>query len=245
MDKLIDYTNNSIKLNKNFLDNIKIKQLLSHEHGNELFNYYIKLIFLGAWNNGTLANKSAIGDAIPYSINDIASFIGLPISLARKYMNIYLSLGIILFYKNTFFIAKNINPQKEKIYSKGQNIIKNYLDSLKIVYLQEYFIKPIYSRYDFFLPNINLLIEFDGKQHFTVVEKWGDLEGYIYRRQKDIIKNSFANENQIPLLRIRYDQINDITLHINHALNNPNFYLKRLNKHLSNTEYYSIAENYL
>ncbi len=68
--------------------------------------------------------------------------------------------------------------------------------------------------FDFYIPSKNLLIEYDGEQHF----KYG---GYVGKYQitkknfkdiqyKDTIKSSYAKQNNIKLLRIKYNQINDI-----------------------------------
>ena len=60
-------------------------------------------------------------------------------------------------------------------------------------------------KFDFFLPDYNVCIEFDGEQHFKICE-WGEkkLKDSI---KKDGIKNSFCENNNIKLLRISYKDI--------------------------------------
>lgn len=65
--------------------------------------------------------------------------------------------------------------------------------------------------FDFYLPNNNLLIEFDGIQHFEPVEHFGP-ESFEITQKHDKIKNDFAKQKNIQLLRIRYDQDIDLTL---------------------------------
>lgn len=51
------------------------------------------------------------------------------------------------------------------------------------------------------------LIEFDGIQHFKPFKRFGGEEGFIKRQERDKIKDIFCINNNIPLLRIRYDEI--------------------------------------
>lgn len=66
-------------------------------------------------------------------------------------------------------------------------------------------------RYDFFLPERNHLIEFDGQHHFEPIRirKWGrgkSLEYLEYVKFKDRIKTMYAGEHGYKLIRIRYRQ---------------------------------------
>jgi len=68
-------------------------------------------------------------------------------------------------------------------------------------------------RFDFYLPQYNLCIEYDGIQHYEVVKYFGGQKGFNKRHKKDLIKNEYCYNNDIVLLRIRYDQ--DIYTEIN------------------------------
>lgn len=61
-------------------------------------------------------------------------------------------------------------------------------------------------KFDFFIEKYNLLIEFDGKQHYTSVA-YMNTEDIQYR---DRIKDEYAKDNNIKLLRIIYNDINRI-----------------------------------
>ena len=61
--------------------------------------------------------------------------------------------------------------------SKGEAKVAKYLDEHNIQYIVEYPIKNPRSghnlRFDFFLPNQNMFIEYDGLQHFEPVDFGG------------------------------------------------------------------------
>ena len=67
-----------------------------------------------------------------------------------------------------------------------------------------------YLPFDFYLPEQNLLIEYDGLQHFKSINYWGGDAGFNLRQNNDNIKNNFAKNNNIGLLRIKYNKINNI-----------------------------------
>ena len=60
-----------------------------------------------------------------------------------------------------------------------------------------------FLRFDFYLPDSNLLIEYDGEFHFEKIRKNHDFEKTL---AYDNIKNTWATENNIKLIRINYKQ---------------------------------------
>lgn len=65
--------------------------------------------------------------------------------------------------------------------------------------------------YDFYLHKYNLLIEYDGEQHFKPMGFWGGDEKLHYTEEHDKIKTDYAKKNNIPLLRIKYtEDINEV-----------------------------------
>lgn len=96
--------------------------------------------------------------------------------------------------------------------SVGESIIKKILISKGINYEeQKGFSNLRFKRvlkFDFYLPSYNACIEFDGEQHFKNVEYWGGEIKYQERLTKDSLKNNYCKLNNIPLLRIRYDDKN-------------------------------------
>lgn len=67
-------------------------------------------------------------------------------------------------------------------------------------------------RYDFYLPDCNRLIEFDGEQHYQVIEYFGGKEKLLQQQELDKIKNEYALSHGIDLVRIPYWKKNKITL---------------------------------
>ena len=67
-------------------------------------------------------------------------------------------------------------------------------------------------RYDFFVDN-RYLIEFDGEQHYKERARdgfWKDNYDNLHKR--DLEKNQYALEHNIPLIRIPYWKINNLKL---------------------------------
>lgn len=67
-------------------------------------------------------------------------------------------------------------------------------------------------RYDFFLPDYNILIEYDGEQHFKAIPNWGGIDGLQERQERDNFKNKYAIEKNLILIRIPYTHYDDIVL---------------------------------
>lgn len=94
--------------------------------------------------------------------------------------------------------------------SKGEQEIEQMLMKYEVEYYkQQKFIKCKDKNqlpFDFYLPKYNLCIEYDGRQHFDMISIFGGEEGLIDRQRKDDIKSNYCIENNINLLRIRYDE---------------------------------------
>lgn len=98
--------------------------------------------------------------------------------------------------------------------SRGEKEIAKYLDKNEISYYRQHKFddcKNIFQLpFDFYLPKYRIAIEFDGKQHYEPVEHFGGLETYERLKINDKIKNDYCEDNYIDLIRIRYDQFDDI-----------------------------------
>jgi very-short-patch-repair endonuclease len=92
--------------------------------------------------------------------------------------------------------------------SKGEKTISKILEELNLIYKKEYSINidGVNYRFDFFIPELNLIIEYDGKQHFEPIEYFGGDEAYQKIKNNDLIKNNWCLDNSILLLRIPYNQ---------------------------------------
>jgi hypothetical protein len=104
-------------------------------------------------------------------------------------------------------------------YSIGEQNIASILEDNNIDYIKEYIPKNIDNnrklRYDFYLPDYNRLIEFDGKQHFYPCGgSWDKNDSLEQRQERDKIKNKYAIDNNIQLIRIPYQFRDKITIDI-------------------------------
>ena len=92
--------------------------------------------------------------------------------------------------------------------SKGELMIERYLIENNISYeSQKRFSGCVNKKtlpFDFYLPDLNMCIEFDGKQHFESVGFWGGDDGLKYRQFNDSIKTGYCDDNDIRLVRISY-----------------------------------------
>lgn len=99
--------------------------------------------------------------------------------------------------------------------SLGENLIKKFLNEKQILFETEKKfdkckgIKRLLP-FDFYLPNKNILIEYDGQQHFNIINYWGGKCKFEEQLKTDKIKNEFALSNGIKLIRISYCEINNI-----------------------------------
>jgi very-short-patch-repair endonuclease len=98
--------------------------------------------------------------------------------------------------------------------SKGEKRITNILKHLNINFYKQYKFEECFNKrpliFDFYLPDKNICIEFDGEQHFSPVEKFGGVKSFKYIQLNDEIKNEFCIKNDITLIRINYKQINKV-----------------------------------
>lgn len=114
-------------------------------------------------------------------------------------------------YKNT--------KKEQPIVSRGEKRVEDYLKYNKIPYeTQKEFpgligkYKPL--RFDFYLPKHNICIEYDGIQHFEVVEDFDgdDIDALKLRQEYDTKKNEFCYLNKINIVRIKYTQESKIEI---------------------------------
>ena len=93
--------------------------------------------------------------------------------------------------------------------SKGELAIKAILDKYNIKYIQEYKIPGTNYRfeYDFYLPDLNVIIEFHGGQHFFPVKHFGGDEYFKYIKKCDMFKKELAKLVNIPIIEFDYKQL--------------------------------------
>lgn len=104
--------------------------------------------------------------------------------------------------------------------SKGEIRIDKYLKETHISFeTQKSFPDSEIPRlkFDFYLPEFNLLIEFNGKQHYSPIAFYGGRKKFKRQQQIDVLKKSFASQNGYRFLVIPYNEESPMAL-INNAI---------------------------
>jgi very-short-patch-repair endonuclease len=98
-------------------------------------------------------------------------------------------------------------------HSKNKIKIACYLSRLRIKYQMEARLKELERlRFDFYLPDVNLMIESDGDQHFYFPNGLHQTKEVFHKqREDDMKKNIYCFSNGINLMRISQSRINDFS----------------------------------
>ena len=138
--------------------------------------------------------------------------------LTTNYINVYQKLEMVCpkghILKMNFHGFKNGGRRCSRCkVSKGEKTISEVLTKLNIEYeIQKTFkdckdIKVL--PFDFYLPQYNLIIEYDGEQHFAIKHAF-DEDSFWITVVHDAIKNQYCEDNNINILRIPYWEFDNI-----------------------------------
>ena len=104
--------------------------------------------------------------------------------------------------------------KKKNKSSLGEEQIAIILKSREIDFIRQYTFPDCKSirvlPFDFYLPNYNTCIEFDGKQHYYAVDFFGGESSLAETAYRDYIKNIYCERQGIGLIRISYSYLNKI-----------------------------------
>lgn len=94
--------------------------------------------------------------------------------------------------------------------SSGEKGIEDYLTKINLKFVKEKTFDDLKFkrklRFDFYIPSLNLCIEYDGRQHFIPIDIWGGEESLKENQMRDHMKNEYCQRNDINLLRINYKE---------------------------------------
>lgn len=94
--------------------------------------------------------------------------------------------------------------------SIGERTVRQWFDMHDVKYDFQYIFSDCCDKqplpFDFYLPDYNAAIEFQGKQHYEPVEIFGGQEALEYTQRHDKIKSDYCKQNSIRLLCIKYDE---------------------------------------
>lgn len=104
-----------------------------------------------------------------------------------------------------------------------ENDIQYVLADQNIGYIREISIKKLHNRYyttkdetlhgkrfDYYLPNLRTVIEFDGDQHFTPIDYFGGIEQFIKTVNTDFLKMNYCFSNNIKVIRLAVNTDSDL-----------------------------------
>jgi hypothetical protein len=100
--------------------------------------------------------------------------------------------------------------------SKGELKIKEILKKKNVIFIFQKTFNDCRNKnnkklkFDFYLQNKNILIEYDGRQHYEPIEYFGGIISHEKLVEYDKIKNQYAEHNKIKLIRISYIEYENI-----------------------------------
>lgn len=101
--------------------------------------------------------------------------------------------------------------------SKGELIVKTFLEYNNISYIRNKIFDDCFDlsklKFDFYLPEHNIVIEYDGMQHYKSINAFGGETEFINIQRRDRIKNEYCIRKSIEMIRIKYNE------NINNKLN--------------------------
>lgn len=134
-----------------------------------------------------------------------------------EYKSIYDEVEIVCFKHGSFYqkpaihlYAKSNCPECK--ITKGEESISQHLNNKDIRYIFQYrvSIDKSYHYYDFYIPDRNIMIEFNGMQHYKPIKFFGGQKAFQHIQMRDKIKKQYCLENRIKLLIYNYKELDQI-----------------------------------
>lgn len=92
--------------------------------------------------------------------------------------------------------------------SKGEMLVEKILKKHQVKYETQKRFDDCFNKkklpFDFYLPDSNICIEYQGEQHYRPVKYWGGLQTFKIYQKNDFIKKEYCNRNNIQLLCLPY-----------------------------------------
>jgi very-short-patch-repair endonuclease len=108
---------------------------------------------------------------------------------------------------NNFFTAKQDCP-KCILTSKREKEVRDYLTSNNIQFEEQKKFDDLKDKkrlsYDFYLPELKILIECQGQQHYKQIDFFGGRKAFLLQKHHDWLKRKYAVEHGYKLITIPY-----------------------------------------
>lgn len=92
--------------------------------------------------------------------------------------------------------------------SKGERLVKNFLKQQEIYFIPQKKFEGLEDKsllsYDFYIPSLHTLIEYQGAQHYYPVDYFGGEKSFEKQVRHDEMKREFANNNGFTLIEIPF-----------------------------------------
>ena len=96
------------------------------------------------------------------------------------------------------------NTTRNSGYSRGEAIIAGLLDHLGVEYVHQHPMQkgPLELHFDFYLPHIGTIIEYDGEQHKYGRSDWGTTDKFTRLQEQDAYKDSYVASKGLVMTRV-------------------------------------------
>ena len=106
--------------------------------------------------------------------------------------------------------------------SIGERAVSKFFEDSNITYVSQYRFEDCKNirtlPFDFYLPDYNTCIEYDGELHYKAVDYFGGDDALRNTKCRDEIKTQYCKENNIKLIRIPYWEFDNIEEILNKEL---------------------------
>lgn len=145
----------------------------------------------------------------------------------KKHKYMHTQCGETFFTTPDSFRQQNVRCPVCRRNSLGEEKIKKFLTENNILFQQQKTFENLKHkrllRFDFYLPALNICIEYDGRQHFEPVDVFGGKEEFELTKIRDLLKEEFCKKAKIKLIRISYKEKEYEKILKHHILAGENF----------------------
>lgn len=155
---------------------------------------------------------------------------GNKFTLLSEYINIKTNIrvkcnncGFIRDVKPNTLLSSCYCPKCEKRGSIGEKKISNFLEEHGINFIPQMYFSNWnigIHYFDFYIPEYNLVLEFNGIQHYNFNEHFHKtVENFEHRKQKDKIKKETAVRNSLNYVSVKYTLLDKLDSVLNYIFN--------------------------
>lgn len=225
--KYIFENNNNIQLLNNYVkitDNLEIKCLKC----NGVFVRMPRVLLKSqkcpiCETFSVMKTKECFEKELKEKLNGEYELIGDYVGTNGKTLFKHTDCGFI--FKNTphQILQKTPCPKCKRFNSKGEIRIKKYLSSIDVQFEEQKTFSELSGlSFDFYIPNNNLLIEYQGEQHYHPIKHFGGEKKYLKQVENDEKKRQFCKSSNLFLLEIKYSDYDKIEEILSKWLNDYN-----------------------